>query len=215
MRRSTITLSAALMLLAFAPASALARHHHRRHHRRAHHARVERFGRDVTSGSMSSSTAGTVQSFSGGRLTILLNDGSTANGQVTNDTELECTASEQSNTIHADGDTGSGDQSGDGDNSGSGDDQGQSIGGQSSGDDQGDTAEQNDDQAGDQNDDQAEDQNDNQAEDQNEDQGEDENGDASEENCSTMSLTPGTVVREAELRITSAGSVWKKVELGS
>jgi hypothetical protein len=31
--------------------------------------------------------------------------------------------------------------------------------------------------------------------------------------CSTANLTPGTMVREAELRISSAGATWDKVEL--
>lgn len=189
MRRTTITLSAALMLLAFAPTGALARHHHRRHHKRTHHARIERFGRDVTTTSPTASpedNAGTVQSFSGGRLTILLNDGSTVSGQVTRDTELECIAPEQDQTIHEDGDTGGDDPSGDGEN-----------GGQSSGDDQGDAAEQND---------QAEEPNENEAAEENENE---------MENCSSSNLTAGTVVHEAELRLSSTGSVWKKVELGS
>lgn len=49
------------------------------------------------------------------------------------------------------------------------------------------------------------------------DQGEeDQGGDQNEHNnCSTADLTPGAVVHEAELRIDSAGSVWKKVELVS
>jgi hypothetical protein len=194
MRRTTITLSAALMLLAFAPASALARHHHRRHHR---HARIERFGRDVTNApttSNSTDNAGTVQSFSGGVLTIMLGDGSTVSGSVTNDTELECTAPEQRQTIHEEGDGGSGEQSG------SGDDQAQGSDDQSVGEDQGDAAEQNENQA--------EDENENDAAEQN------ENEDV-QNNCSTADLTQGTVVREAELRISNAGSVWKKVELGS
>jgi hypothetical protein len=44
------------------------------------------------------------------------------------------------------------------------------------------------------------------------DQGEDQN---EGNNCSTADLTPGAVVHEAELRIDSAGAVWKKVELVS
>jgi hypothetical protein len=188
MRRTTITLTAGLMLLALAPASALARHHHRRHHSRARHARVERFGRDATNAPTSSSStdnAGTVQSFSGGVLTILLADGSTASGAVTNDTELECMASEGSQTIHADGDGGSGEESGSDENQAQGSDD------QSSGEDQGDAAAQN------------------------QDQGEDQNENEAQNNCSSADLTHGTVVREAELRISGSGNTWKKVELGS
>ena len=35
-----------------------------------------------------------------------------------------------------------------------------------------------------------------------------------ERSCSTANLTPGKVVREAELKITRSGHVWKKIELG-
>jgi hypothetical protein len=190
MRRIAITVSAALVLLAFAPSGALARHHrYGRHH--ARHARTMRFG-DVNAPTTSSSSdnAGTVQSFNNGVLTIVLNDKSTVSGAVTNDTELECMAPEQSQAVHEDGDGGGGDQSGDGDNQ--------------SGDDQGEAAEQNEDQAEDQNE---------AVEEQNENEAAEENENEAENNCSTDNLTPGTVVREAELRISSAGIVWKKVEL--
>jgi hypothetical protein len=80
-----------------------------------------------------------------------------------------------------------------------GDDQAQSSGDQSSGDDQGDAAEQTE----------------NRAEDQNENEAADDNEDAAENNCSTMNLTAGTVVHEAELRISGSAAVWKKVKLGS
>ena len=33
--------------------------------------------------------------------------------------------------------------------------------------------------------------------------------------CTPVDLTPGTVVHEAELKISSAGSVWDKVDLVS
>jgi hypothetical protein len=33
------------------------------------------------------------------------------------------------------------------------------------------------------------------------------------ENCGTSSLTPGTIVHEAELKLSGAGAVWDKVEL--
>jgi hypothetical protein len=190
-RRIMFTVVATVLMAGAVPASALAQHHkHHKHHAR-HHARFRRFGHDSAPTSMSSSdNAGTVQSFQNGVLTITLNDGSTVKGAVTNDTELECMAPENSSsTTHEDGDGGSGDQ-------GSGDDN------QSSGtEDQGDN---------DQNEAQGEDQNEAQGEDQNEDQNEAEGN-----NCSTSSLTPGAVVHEASLRIGSGGATWQKVELVS
>src|SRR5437660_918677 len=117
MRRIMFTFAATVLMAGAVPASALA-HHHSKHHSRSHHRiRFERFGHDNAPTSMSSSdNAGTVQSFQNGVLTIALNDGSTAKGMVTSDTELECTAPQSSSTIHEDGDGGSGDQSS-GDNS--------------------------------------------------------------------------------------------------
>src|SRR5947209_9992535 len=185
MRRVTITLSAVLLLVALAPASSLARgHHQRRHHTRTHHAKkhhavLKRFGSDASSGTTSSSssdTAGTVQSFSGGVLTIMLNDKSVVSGVVNDNTELECTAPEETQTVHEDGDGGSGDQSSSDDNSGD------SSGDQNATDDQGDTAVQSDDQGEDQNDDATQ-------------QTETENS------CSTANLTQGAMVNEAELSI--------------
>jgi hypothetical protein len=46
--------------------------------------------------------------------------------------------------------------------------------------------------------------------DDNDDQGEDEN----EDNCGTGALTQGTIVREAELRLTTSGAVFREIELG-
>jgi hypothetical protein len=46
--------------------------------------------------------------------------------------------------------------------------------------------------------------------DDNDDQGENEN----EGNCGTDALTQGTIVREAELRLTSAGAVFEEIKLG-
>jgi len=40
-----------------------------------------------------------------------------------------------------------------------------------------------------------------------------ENGGGNEENCSTANLTPGAVVQEAELRVSSAGANWERVVL--
>jgi hypothetical protein len=48
--------------------------------------------------------------------------------------------------------------------------------------------------------------------DDNDDQGENEN--ENEGNCGTGALTQGTIVREADLRLTSAGAVFEEIELG-
>jgi hypothetical protein len=163
------------------PATAVARHHHRHHH----HSRIrhEHFGTaggtttttsgGSTSGDEMQGTAGTVQSFTGGVLTILLNDGtSTVSGMVTSATELKCEAPENEMTET------------EGDGSGSGDRIAMDDGGGSSG---------GDDSSGD-----------------------DGSGDGSDDGvsmCTTANLTPGTVVQEAELNISSAGAVWHEVEL--
>ena len=133
MRKLLLSVVASCALVAFVPATAVAKRHH--HHSRVHHARVHHktFGSDwtqsgsSTSGSTSSDgTAGTVQSFSGGVLTILLaNGGSTVSGQVTNATEIECKAPEPTGMhSHDQGDdNGGGDDQGD--NNQGDDDQGQ------------------------------------------------------------------------------------------
>jgi hypothetical protein len=131
------TVAATMLMAGAIPASALAHHgHHSKHHAR-HHAKFRRFG-DITqpTSTTASDNAGTVQSFQNGVLTIALNDGSTVKGMVTNDTELECTSTQQTQTVHEDGDGGRGDQS-------------------SSGDDQGDNNHGDDDQGEDQNENEA------------------------------------------------------------
>ncbi len=96
MRRTTIILSAAVMLLMLGPASALARHHHSRHHRsRAHHARLLHFG-DTSNSSTSSNSAdnaGTVTAFTGDLLTITTSDGPIS-GHVTGQTECMAPSSQ-------------------------------------------------------------------------------------------------------------------------
>ncbi len=92
MRRLTIGLTAAVMLLALAPAGAIARDHHSRHVRHVENARIVRF--------------------SGGVLTIMLRTGSTLRGTVNRATELECTAPERMQIVH-DGDQSANDGPGD------------------------------------------------------------------------------------------------------
>jgi hypothetical protein len=172
---------ASSFVLAVAPGAALAHHHggkHKGHHHRVH---VKKFGSDTSNPnggttSPSSDTVGTVSSFSGGVLTLKLNDGSMVSGKVTNDTEIECQAPENQGDMARD-DGGPGD-----DNSGDGDHRGDDNQGQQAGED-------------------------NEANEANENENE---GQAA---CDSSALTPGAVVREAELRISSSGATWKKVEL--
>jgi hypothetical protein len=139
--------------------------HHRSHVRHAA-IRHTQFGSDSSnqsSGSSGSSDhAGTVQSFSGGVLTIALNNGSTVSGQVTSATEMECEGAEPNDMRGMERDS-SGDQGSDNSGEDRGDDQG-------AGDDQAEAA------------------------------------------C-PATPTPGEFVREAELRTSSAGSTWEKLDL--
>jgi hypothetical protein len=50
-------------------------------------------------------------------------------------------------------------------------------------------------------------------ENENENQAENENENENEQSCGTSALTLGTVVHEAELKVSSSGSVWENVEL--
>jgi hypothetical protein len=202
MRRFTLTIATSIAALALLPAVALAgshaRHHQRRHHH-VHHAivRHERFGAVTSptqsgSGSNSGATgtptpaenAGTVQSFNAGVLTLALANGSTVSGTVGNGTEVECEMADL-NDMRADGDGGSG--HGGGDNSGPGQsgDRGGDHGG--GGGDNGDRGGDNGDRG--------------------DDNGNDNPG------CMAADLVAGAVVRSAELRVSSAGAIWDKVEL--
>jgi hypothetical protein len=125
MRKIVLSAVACCALIAIVPATALAHgHHHKRHHSRVHH---RTFGHDWNqSGSSTTSTssdqnAGTVQSFTGGVLTIALTDGQTVSGAVTNDTEIECQAADMSGSLrsHEHGGDNGNDQ---GDDQGQGDD---------------------------------------------------------------------------------------------
>jgi hypothetical protein len=166
-------------------------HHHKRHHRHAH---LLRFGvaadnsavspsSPAPAASASDETAGTIASFANGTLTITLNDGSTVSGKVTEGTEIECRSAMASVAR----DDGQGDDNGPGDDRG---DDGQSSSGPGDGE-HGDVS--------------GRDADDNDAD--------DEDAQDEAEHCTSAALVAGAVVREAELRVSSAGAVWEKVEL--
>ena len=101
------------------------RHHHHANHARTHGrhargARLVRFGSASVSGAPTSSTtsespssepAGKVVSFEKGVLTIMLTDGSTVSGKVTEDTELRCRSATPTGEDRGD-DQGGGDDQG-------------------------------------------------------------------------------------------------------
>lgn len=167
MKKLLLTVVASCALVAVMPATALAHgRHHSRHHGRMH---SRTFGSDVnqsgssTSGSTTApATAGTVQSFTNGVLTILLTNGSTVSGTVTNDTFVACQAPATSGTS--------------GQSGWQGHDQGRWGGG---------------------------------------DQGQGDGDNAGQSCDPTTSLTQGAVVQEAELSLSGAGAVWRKVVLAT
>jgi hypothetical protein len=151
----TAVASSALALAVSGVASAQhgKRHHwhrassHKRHHRHAHIVRFGTLAASTPSSSASSpatpsSPAGTVASFTGGVLTIMLADKSTVSGKVTEQTELECQspAPTASASSHDGGDDGDRHDS-------SGSTSSQQAGSQSGDDEQGD--DQDDDQGDD------------------------------------------------------------------
>lgn len=191
MRKMLLTVAASCAVIALVPASAIASKGHRHHHgTHAHHSRVRHlsWGSDQTQTTPQSQSqdAGTVQSFTNGVLTILLNDNkTTVSGQVTMATQIDCgTAQPAAQPTGMD----SHDQSQGDNGSSSGGNDGQSDSSSTSG------------SGGSGNDDQSDDQG----------QGDDENA---SQTCDSSALTPGTVVHEAALSISSAGAVWNTVDL--
>jgi hypothetical protein len=221
MKRLATLLLAALALVAAAaiPASASARdrNHDRipdkwekRHHLSLHHNQARRdqdrdgmrnraewkYGfdprdRDSDDDGVrdSKENAGTVKSFADGVLTISLAKGGDVSGAVTGATEIECETGEQ----HAGDDHGD-----DGPTHDAGDDQGDDGPTHDAGDDHGD------DDSGHHGDD---------------DSGDDHSGPGAhstsddDHRCSADALKAGAVVREAELKLTDGGAVWREVEL--
>jgi hypothetical protein len=189
--------------------AALAGHGHRHHHK-AHHAKVhfEHFG-PATLGSAGTGTqpstspasptlppvtppvnenAGKVASYTGGVLTLTLNDGSSSSvsGKVTADTQIECVSATAPS---------SGQEEAPGDDNGQGDDQSQ--GDRNQGDhgngNAGDQPSTHQPQAiqGD----------------------DDDQPPTSEPPCDTSALVPNTIVRAAELRIGPSGNEFESIEL--
>ena len=199
MKRLIITLAAIAALAVAMPAGVLAKHHGHHGKRHGHHARLLRFGSLSTSnttgttgptgptgpsGPQTGDTAGTVDSFNGTKLVIKLNDGSTVTGNVTNATEIECEAPEHAGAT---------------------------------GDDDSTEGVDNDDAQGDENGQQpstttpqAHESDNGESGDDNDDNGADE---STQSACGTAALTPGTVVKEAELLVGPGGSVFHSVHL--
>jgi hypothetical protein len=213
MRRALFTFLAAGALIAVIPVAAQARqarHHHARHHLRAHRARVrhETFtpsGSGSSSGSTSSGTtspgtaeqsAGTVTGVGNGMMTITLNgSGSTVTGAITSATEMECEAPntaqnpDQATSGNGDGNNGDGNNG----NASSGRDGGE-HGDFVAHDSHGDNG--NGDEPG--------------------ANGTDEQGEQDEQGANAAmcpAVTPGMMVREATLTLSSAGATWDRVDL--
>jgi hypothetical protein len=145
MKRMLLAAATSSMLALAAPSMASASAHHGKCHGRshhacahAHHARVINFGAPLSSSGTTPSgttptapsgdTAGTVASFTGGVLTITLNDKSTVSGKVTDQTELACESAAPTEGSETDD---NGDRNGDENSGGNGDDtahSGQGVG---------------------------------------------------------------------------------------
>jgi hypothetical protein len=176
MKKYLFAIIATCALAAAVPSLALARRGHHRSHHRSHvrHSAIRhrQFGSDSSTQSSGSSGstdhAGTVQSFSGGVLTIALNNGSTVSGRVTSATEMECEGAEPNDMRGMERDS-SGDRGSD-----------------DSGEDQ-----------------------------SSDDSGEEQSGGDDNQAATACPASPaqGEFVREAELRISSAGSTWERLDL--
>lgn len=202
MRRSLLTATGITALALAMPGAALAHnghgHHHHHHHRGRAHAHHAKF-RMVHIGSVTTTTpttpttptppapanAGTVTSYTGGVLTLTLNDKSTVSGKVTNETRIRC--------VKATPPTMEPGAEGPGDDNGQGDDQSR-----------GDMSQQQGDHSqgawrhGDDGDD---------------DDGPGPGAGEPEPPCDSSSLVAGAVVRAAELRIGPAGTEFESVLL--
>lgn len=181
------------------PVAALANHHrtHRRIHTRnraRNHHRARTTVREVNGGATGSGA--TVQSFQGGVLTIALHqtptDTRTVSGQVNSGTEIKCETSMPTAQTA--------------DHGGRDDNSGDNNRGDDHGDNRGDDNEANDPEG-------VENENENEANDNEANENENEN-EANAAQCGPADLTPGTAVRDAELRIgSSSTAVFKEIDL--
>jgi hypothetical protein len=212
MRRSILTVLGLLAIALAVPSAALAHHGRGHHHHKAkgHHQAKLRFmhiGANGTSltGSPTSTAptapttptttpttpppenAGKVTSYTGGVLTLTLNDGSTVSGKVTEDTRIGCVKATP--TTPPSGTPGS--DQGPGDDNGQGDDQSR-----------GDTNQQGDQGSGEWQGDHG-----NGSDDDEEVQG------TPEPPCDSSALVAGAVVRAAELRIGPSGNEFESILL--
>jgi hypothetical protein len=198
MRKSLLTTMGIMALALAVPSAALAHHgrghHHHHHHHKAgaHHAkfRIMHIGAGASGSAPPSTTppttppahenAGTVTSFTGGVLTLTLNDGSTVSGKVTAHTRIHCLkATPPSTGPVTPMDEGPGDDNDQGDDQNRGDmSRGHHHWGGWQSCEKGDKGEG-----------------------------------TPEPPCDSSSLTPGAIVRAAELRIGPSGTEFKSILL--
>lgn len=203
MKRGLLTIAGVATLALALPGAALAHdgrgHHHHHHGARAHahHAkfRMVHIGPVAPTSTPPTPTttptpptpenAGTVTSYANGVLTLTLNDNSTVSGRVTNWTRIGCLKASSTPPTSEPGAEGPGDDNGAGDDRNGGDmNEHQGDRGQSGW--------------------------------QHGDDGDDDGGPGASEPeppCDSSSLTPGAVVRAAELRIGPAGTEFESVLL--
>jgi hypothetical protein len=203
MRKSLLTAMGIMALALAVPSAALAHHgrgHHRHHHHGAlaHHAkfRIVHIGAGASGSAPPSTTppttppapenAGTVASYTGGVLTLTLNDNSTVSGKVTANTRIRCVKATPPTTGPV-----TPTNEGPGDDNGQGDDQ-----------DRGDMNQGDHGWGGWQHGDKGND-------------GDDDDGveGTPEPPCDSSSLTPGAIVRAAELRIGPGGTEFESILL--
>lgn len=204
-RRLPLLAAGATLLALLAPSTALAHGHRHGHHHKSRHARVSfkhlgplsavapasapsTAAASPSAGAPATETVGKVASYTGGVLTLTLNDNSTVSGKVTESTHIECTSATPGEG--AQGDEG---QLG-GDNGASDSHPGGSQDGQA-------RAASNDEQGGEGDGNDANDEHD------------DEGASGSEPPCDASALVTGVLVRSAELRISASGTEFEMIEL--